>query len=56
MKKSQIFMNKAVYLGLSILEISKIVMYQFWYDQVKLKYGKKNKVMLHGYRTTSQTR
>ena len=25
-------MNKPVYLGLSILELSKILMYEFWYD------------------------
>ena len=31
-------MNKAVYLGLSILEISKTLMYEFWYDFVKPKY------------------
>ena len=35
-------MNKPVYLGLSILELSKTVMYQFWYDCVKQKYLKKN--------------
>ena len=32
-------MNKPIYLGLSILEISKIIMYEFWYDYVKKKYG-----------------
>ena len=32
-------MNKRVYLGLSIIEVSKIVLYEFWYDYVKLKYG-----------------
>ena len=31
-KKTQLFINKAVYLGLSILELSKIVMYEFWHD------------------------
>ena len=36
-------MNKPVYLGLSILEISKIIMYEFWYDYVKPKYRKKAK-------------
>ena len=30
MKKTQILMNKPVYLGLSILDISKTVMYEFW--------------------------
>ena len=31
-------MKKPVYLGLSILEISKILMYEFWYDYIKLQY------------------
>ena len=31
-------MNKPVYIGLPILEISKKLMYEFWYDYVKLKY------------------
>ena len=34
-------MNKFVYLGLSISEVSKIVMYKFWYDHIKSKYGEK---------------
>ena len=37
-------MNKPVYLGLSILELSKILMYEFWYDYVKPKYGEKAKL------------
>ena len=37
MKKTKIKMNKPIYLGLSILEISKILMYEFWYDYVKPK-------------------
>ena len=36
-------MNKPVYLGLSILELSKTLMYEFWYDYVKPKYGKRAK-------------
>ena len=28
-------MNKPIYLGLSILEVSKILMYEFWYDYMK---------------------
>ena len=32
-------MNKPAYLGLSILEISKIVVYEFWYDYAKSTYG-----------------
>ena len=34
-------MNEPVYLGLSILELTKIVIHECWYDQVKLKYGEK---------------
>ena len=39
MKKTKVNMNKPIYLGLSMLEISKILMYEFWYDYMKLKYG-----------------
>ena len=36
-------MNKPVDLGLSILELSKILKYGFFYDYVKPKYGEKEK-------------
>ena len=39
MKKTKVKMNKPIYLGLSILEISKILMYELWYDYVKPKYN-----------------
>ena len=39
MKKTKVKMNKPIYLGLSILEISKILMYEFWYDYMKPKYN-----------------
>ena len=39
MKKAKVKMNKPIYLGLSILEISKILIYEFWYDYMKPKYG-----------------
>ena len=38
MKKTKVKMNEPVYLGLSILEISKTLMYEFWYDHMKPKY------------------
>ena len=38
MRKVKVKMNKLIYLGLSILDISKITMYEFWYDYVKIKY------------------
>ena len=39
MNKTNVKMNKPIYLGLSILEISKLLMYEFWYDYMKSKYG-----------------
>ena len=36
-------MNKPVYLGLLILKLNKILMYEFLYDYVKPKYGEKVK-------------
>ena len=38
MKKTKVKMNKPIYLGLSISGISKILMYEFWYDYMKPKY------------------
>ena len=35
MRKFQILMNQYVYLGLSMLDASKTVMHEFWYDSVK---------------------
>ena len=43
MKNTQILMNKLVYLGLSLLDLSKTVMYEFWYNYVKPKYGENAK-------------
>ena len=39
MKKTKVKMNKPIYLGLSKLEISKILMYEFWYDNMKPKHN-----------------
>ena len=44
MKKTQVIMNKLVYLGLSRLDISKTEMYEFWYDYLKPKYNDKAKM------------
>ena len=40
-KETQTFMTKPLYLVLSILEKNKIVMYEFWYDYVKLNMQRK---------------
>ena len=37
-------MNKPLYLGMSILDISKTLMYKFWYDYVRQKYGNRAKI------------
>ena len=39
MNKTKVKMSKPIYLGLSILDISKILMYEFWYDYMKPKYN-----------------
>ena len=44
MKKTEIFMNKAPYLGLSRLELSKIFMHEFWHDYIKPKYRENAKL------------
>ena len=44
MKKTTAKMNKPISLGMSILDISKILMYEFWYDYVKAKYKDKAKL------------
>ena len=44
MKKTKVKINKPIYLRLSILEISKILMYEFWYDYMKPKYGENVKL------------
>ena len=51
MKKTKVKMNKPIYLGLSILEISKTLMYEFWYDYMKPKYN--NDVKLYYMDTDS---
>ena len=41
MKKVEVKMNKPIYLGQAILDISKTLMYEFWYDYIKPKYDDK---------------
>ena len=44
MKKTKVMINKPVYLGMSILDISKMLIYQFWYDNIKPKYWDRAKL------------
>ena len=41
MRKIKVVMNKPVYLSQAILDISKTLMYEFWYDYIKPKYQEK---------------
>ena len=43
-KKTRVKMTKPLYLGMSILHISKILMHKFWYDYVRTKYGDRAKL------------
>ena len=44
MKKTKVKMNKPVYLGQAIFDISKTLMNEFWYDYIKPKYQEKAKL------------
>ena len=44
MRNTEVKMNKPIYLGMAILDTSKILMYEFWYEYLKPKYGYKIKL------------
>ena len=58
MKQIKVKINKPVYLGMSILNISKTPLYELWYDYIQLNYQNNAKPchmenfvkMLYGYR------
>ena len=51
-KKTEILMNKPVRFKTfnTKIKLSKILMYEFWYDYVKRKYNQKEKIMSCGHR------
>ena len=44
MKKTKAKTNKLIYLGMSMLDISQTLMYEFWYNHIKPKYQDKAKL------------
>ena len=44
MRKTKVKMNKPIYVGMTIIDISKTLMYEFWYGYLKPKYGDKIKL------------
>ena len=44
MKKTSVKINKPLYLGISILDISKTLMYEFWYGYLQSKHKDKAKL------------
>ena len=53
MDKIKVVMNKPVYLGQAILDLSKIIMYEFHYDYMVPKYGNRLKLCGHGFPSLS---
>lgn len=39
--KSNLYLNRPVYVGQAILDLSKLLMYDFWYNELKARYGDK---------------
>ena len=47
MKETSVKMNKPLYLGMSVLDISKTLMYKLWCDSIKPKYRFKSQRIVY---------
>ena len=43
--KSKLKLNRPVYVGQTVLDLSKHLMYDFWYNSIKAKYGNKAQLL-----------
>ena len=46
--KATLTLNKPAYTGICILELSKVLMYEFHYDYIKNKYGNNSRLLFRG--------
>ena len=51
-RQNEVLMDKPIYLGFSVLELSKLLMYEIYYDKLQPYYGQKN-IQLHYMDTDS---
>jgi len=45
MRKTQVFFNQQIYIGVAIMDISKTLMYDFYYNELKERYGDEIKLL-----------
>ena len=43
--KTKCVLNKPIYIGMSILDVSKVLMYKYWYNELKYKFGDNIRLM-----------
>ena len=46
--KVTLTLNKPAYVGMCILDLTKVLMYEFCYDDIKNKYGNKSRLLFTG--------